>query len=158
MTTIPAPIEAEYLDSIVTSVWESLFGEPVVVTPTADEADDAVRASVDIHGSWSGSVVVSCAPAVASGLARELLALPDDADPDTAEVHDALGEIANIVAGNVKSLLPDHAELGLPEVRQGRAAGAPAERGERADALVAATYHATAGRLRVDVTTQEGPR
>jgi chemotaxis protein CheX len=150
--TAASPIEAAYVDSIVSTVWESLFGEPTVPTAAVPVAEEALLARVGIHGGWTGSVVVSCGPEVASGLTRELLALPAGSVPNRAEVHDALGEIANIVAGNVKSLLPSHAELGLPEVADGAsrsAAGHP-------DGTVAATYLATLGPLRVDVTAREG--
>jgi CheY-specific phosphatase CheX len=149
--TPASPIASQYVDSIVSTVWESLFGESTVPTTAAPVPEEAVRASVGIHGGWTGSVVVSCRPEVATGLTRELLALPADHVPDRAEVHDALGEIANIVAGNVKSLLPDHATLGLPEVAEG-----PSDGAGHLDGAVAATYLATLGPLRVDVTAREG--
>ncbi|QKE83500.1 chemotaxis protein CheX [Arthrobacter sp. NEB 688] len=150
--TDASPIEAEYLDSIVSTVWESLFGEPTVATPATPAPPDSVRARVDIHGTWSGSVVVSCTRDVASDLTRDLLALPAGLPPDADEVRDALGEIANIVAGNVKSLLPDHATLGLPEVHQDGSAE------PSGPDTVAATYLATAGNLRVAVTPLEATR
>ena len=33
---------------------------------------------------------------------------------ESAEIHDAAGEIANILAGNLKSMLPQPSSLGLP--------------------------------------------
>ncbi|MBM6401761.1 chemotaxis protein CheX [Phycicoccus sonneratiae] len=147
--TTASPIESAYVDSIVSTVWESLFGEPAVATAPEPVPAQAIRARVGIHGGWTGSVVVSCGPDVASDLTRELLALPADSVPGPDEVHDALGEIANIVAGNVKSLLPAHAELGLPEVADGSGQ-------HHLDGAVAATYLATLGPLRVDVTAREG--
>ena len=38
----------------------------------------------------------------------------------TADIADALGELANIIGGNVKSLLPEPCALSLPHVLVGR--------------------------------------
>lgn len=144
----PSPIDTGDLDAIVTTVWESLFGEPAVALTPAPVTGDAVSARVDIHGGWTGSVVVTCERDVAAGLTRELLLLPADCVPDRGEVRDALGEIANIVAGNVKALLPAPAALGLPEVAEDDAPATPD------GTVTAATYLATAGNLRIDLTSE----
>ena len=42
---------------------------------------------------------------------------------DDEDVEDGLGELANVVGGNVKAVLPGPSVLGLPEVGSAPAAG-----------------------------------
>jgi hypothetical protein len=68
-------------------------------------------------------------------LARQIAASMFRARPDRIserDVHDALGEVVNIVGGMAKAVLEPSAQLGLPQVTQGDAApaalmGAPVE-------------------------------
>ena len=67
-----------------------------------------------------------------SGAGRE--ALDGDAEGaaaperlDAADVDDALGEIANVVGGNVKAVLPGPSVLGLPRTGTAPEAGEPAD-------------------------------
>ena len=47
---------------------------------------------------------------------RALLRMEPDEPVGEEDLVDAFGEIANVVGGNLKSLLPEHAELTLPTV------------------------------------------
>jgi len=60
-------------------------------------------------------VVVRCSAAAARNAAAALLGVELD-DVTTEDVTDALGELANIIGGNVKSLLPEPCALSLPHV------------------------------------------
>ena len=68
----------------------------------------------------AGSLQISLlsTPAGCAALSRELLGMtPDDGDLETAEVADAFGEIANLLAGSMKMQLSDKVNglsLGLP--------------------------------------------
>ena len=46
---------------------------------------------------------------------------------DDEDVEDALGELANVVGGNVKAVLPGPSVLGLPEVGTAPEPGLPAD-------------------------------
>jgi chemotaxis protein CheX len=78
-------------------------------------------------GPWTGAVVLTCGRSTAEELSRCLLA--EHAPPvlDAEDIQDALGELANVVGGNVKAVLPGPSVLGLPEVGTAPAAGAPAD-------------------------------
>jgi len=78
--------------------------------------EDAIVAWVDLHGAWSGRAVLVTERPTAEDLARALLDLDDDEAVSPADLDDAFGEIANVVGGNLKSLLPDPGTLGLPQV------------------------------------------
>ena len=60
-------------------------------------------------------MVVRCSAAAARNAAAALLGVELD-DVTTEDVTDALGELANIIGGNVKSLLPEPCALSLPHV------------------------------------------
>jgi len=78
--------------------------------------DQAVSAWVDLHGDWLGSTVLTTEKATADDLARALLDLGADEEVTEPDLVDAFGEIANVIGGNVKSLLPTQGSLGLPTV------------------------------------------
>ena len=78
--------------------------------------DDPVVAWVDVQGGWSGCAVVTTGRPTADALARALLVLPAAEPVADDDLRDAFGEIANVVGGNVKSLLPGTGTLGLPQV------------------------------------------
>ncbi|GEA85964.1 MAG: chemotaxis protein CheX [Cellulomonas sp.] len=80
------------------------------------ELSDAVVAWVDLLGEWSGRAVLVTGHGTAEDLARALLGLADDDEVSREDLEDAFGEIANVVGGNLKSLLPNHGTLGLPQV------------------------------------------
>jgi CheY-specific phosphatase CheX len=80
------------------------------------EADDALAAEVTLRGDWNGSVRLVCDPATADRLARTMLAVNSQTTLPDRDVHDALGEVVNIVGGNVKGALGGQTSLGLPVV------------------------------------------
>jgi len=75
-----------------------------------------VAAWVDVHGPWRGRASLETSSDVAAGLTRALLRLPERAAVSDDDLVDALGELANVVGGNVKALLPEQGTLGLPRV------------------------------------------
>ena len=110
--------------SDVYAIAEDLFaamvdGQPGTLRPwqgPPPDWHDPVVAWVELHGGWSGCAAVTTGRATADALARALLAMPDDEPVADEDLRDAFGEIANVVGGNVKSLLPVTGTLGLPQV------------------------------------------
>ncbi|KGM13836.1 hypothetical protein N869_09050 [Cellulomonas bogoriensis 69B4 = DSM 16987] len=97
-------------------------GEPGHVLPalSAPELGDPMHAWVDVQGTTSGRVLLSTERATADDLARALLGMEPDEEVSTEDFVDALGEVANVVGGNVKALVPDPGVLTLPQVTQER--------------------------------------
>lgn len=77
---------------------------------------DATWAWVDVHGEHPGRVMLGTDHDTAEMLTRALLAVPDDEPVSEADFVDAFGEIANVVGGNIKALVPDPGPLTLPQV------------------------------------------
>jgi chemotaxis protein CheX len=112
---------------IAKDVWSSFLGidlEPVAPTVPAQRAADEERLTgvIEVSGAWEGSVEVGCPPATARALAAAMLGSAPEAI-GANDVTDALGELANMVGGNVKSLLPAPSRLSLPVVRAGERPG-----------------------------------
>ncbi|MCL6503153.1 MAG: chemotaxis protein CheX [Pirellulales bacterium] len=85
---------------------------------TAPERAYALAASVQVTGAWQGALVLECAPPLARCIAARLFNI-DENEATPADMRDALGEIANIVGGNLKARLPGPSALSLPMVTQG---------------------------------------
>lgn len=119
-------IGVEELESITADVWSTFVGEDAVVLPFPSERpnhDADITAHVRIRGSVAAAVVVACDSASAGDLARRMFDLGPDGEAGAEDIADALGELSNIVGGNVKSLAPDAASLTLPEVGAGELPG-----------------------------------
>jgi chemotaxis protein CheX len=59
---------------------------------------------------------------VARQLTAEMLAIPSPVEVADGDVADAVGELVNMVGGNLKSIMPGPSSLSLPSVAAGRAA------------------------------------
>jgi chemotaxis protein CheX len=106
------------LAEMVEQVWLSYLDPEGVhpLMPTGDEAQPSeVHSSVSITGSWTGHVVYASSTVAARKAAAAFLAVePDEVSQE--DLSDVLGELANIVGGNVKAMLPAGAFLSLPQV------------------------------------------
>ena len=110
-------VEDEALEQIVDQMWASYFAHTDYLAPSFDPHDiegDILCASVTISGGRPGIVTVSVEKAAAVPLSAALL--QEDGDLTDEDVYDSLGEVANIVGGNIKALVPDAGPLGLPVV------------------------------------------
>ncbi len=106
------------LAEMVEQVWVSYL-DPEGVNPlilTYDENQPSeVHSSVAITGSWNGVVVYASSTTAARRAAGAFLAMGED-EVSTEDLSDVLGELANIIGGNVKAMLPAGSLLSLPQV------------------------------------------
>jgi len=117
-------IDEETVQSIAQEAWSALVGEDEYLVPIpGDVPEDAVSSWVDVRGPWTGTVVITTGRSTAEQLSRELL--KEHAPPvlDQEDIEDGLGELANVVGGNVKAVLPGPSALGLPVVGAAPMAG-----------------------------------
>ena len=114
--SVEVEVNENDLAEMVEQVWESYLDPEGVspLIPTYDENQPSeVHSSVSITGSWTGHVVYASSTLAARRAAAAFLAM--EADEVTEEdMSDVLGELANIVGGNVKAMLPPGALLSLP--------------------------------------------
>jgi chemotaxis protein CheX len=110
------------LAALLGQVWDSFIGEDVTMIESAVHApkgqiaaDERAVASVSITGPWNGHLMISMSEDAASLVAGLLFEL-EPADVGVSELADAIGELANVVGGNVKAMLPEPSTLSLPQV------------------------------------------
>jgi len=111
---------ADPVEAIASEVFAAMVdGEPGHLQPRsgpAPEPDDGLYAWVDVHGATRRRVLLTTERETATALTRALLGLSPDDTVDDDDIADAFGEVANVVGGNVKALVPDPGDLTLPEV------------------------------------------
>ena len=96
-----------------------ITGEPgsVHVVPTGTVTLQApIHAWVDVDGSYAARALLSTEEETAHTIARALLGMALDEPVSEADLIDAFGEMANVVGGNIKSLLPEQGALTMPQV------------------------------------------
>jgi len=107
------------LEMVTRTIWETLFALPL--ERSGDESrqagDATVTSIVHIDGAWQGAVMLRCPMTLAVVLTSAMFQA--GADPGTDDVRDALGELANMAAGNLKALLPEPCGISLPTVAFG---------------------------------------
>ncbi|MCR6493480.1 chemotaxis protein CheX [Cellulomonas sp. P24] len=109
---------------LVFSVAEEVFaalvdGEEGKLSPWIGDPvpfSEPVVAWVDLTGEWSGRAVLLTERSTADDLARALLCLDPSEVLGDEDLVDAFGEIANVVGGNIKSIVATNGDLGLPHV------------------------------------------
>lgn len=129
----PAPTAHPYADAYpdsdpVLTIAEEVFtamidGEPDHLRLWGGPLPDPVEpmyAWVDVAGPVPGRVLIGTDRHTATLITQALLAMGPDDPVGDEDFRDALGEVANVVGGNVKSLVPESGRLTLPEVTHER--------------------------------------
>ena len=115
------PFKEANIQEITESVWSTMLGMPLQIRweNTAPAAPpEYVTSWVNISGSWSGTITIGCSTAAARRAAAAMFGVtPEEASEE--EVKDAMGEVANIIGGNLKGMLQGHSTLSLPMVADG---------------------------------------
>jgi chemotaxis protein CheX len=115
-TLVTSLLDEATIIEITEQAWSALVGEEeFLVALPAPLPAETTSSWVAIAGPWNGVVVVTCGRGTAAELTRALLREHAPAELEDEDVDDALGEIANVVGGNVKAVLPGPSALGLPE-------------------------------------------
>jgi chemotaxis protein CheX len=108
------------LHELTETVWGTVLAMPVVRSPRASDRPEGgvVASRIQISGRWEGVIVLYLSRALAQRIAGVMF----DVEPgvlDPVEIQDAVGEIANVIGGNLKALLPGPCVLSLPLVEAG---------------------------------------
>jgi chemotaxis protein CheX len=77
-----------------------------------------VTSAIFFAGSWKGAVVLECSEAQARFLTGRLMDIPEPPRMDN-DTRDAMGEVVNMIGGNLKSVLPPGVGLSMPSVLEG---------------------------------------
>lgn len=109
-------IDESTLSETVSFVWQTFVGTDIADGPSA-EIDTPYSAAISIGGPWTATIIVAMGSELVRRYTSALLAMPDE-DLTNDDIRDALGELVNVVGGNIKGLLDDDGEstLSLPVV------------------------------------------
>ena len=106
------------IHQITLTVFETMLG--LAVEPLEDpchDGPDSLTGAAYYAGDWKGALLLECSPAQAADWAARLMSLRPPVAPE--DVRDGLGELTNIVAGNLKAILPPRVGLSIPSVVEG---------------------------------------
>ena len=123
MTTdqLTSPISSELVASLVSLAWSTFVGETAEEEEPSPIDGTVICASIAIGGPWSATILLFCNKSLALSCAAAVLGTPPEKLRD-ADVHDVMGELANIIGGNLKGIVCDSDEvwtLSLPAVANG---------------------------------------
>ena len=108
-------MSGETIAELTRTIWSGIVGESEVLEPAENVGHGDVTGSVSISGTWNGRFLICFTPKGARQAAARMFSCAEE-DLSDGDVHDAVGEIANIIGGNLKALLPPPASLSLPVV------------------------------------------
>jgi len=112
-------ITEDQIVNVTKDVWNTVLGlEIKTMKEDSETAQKRVASFVQIMGTWEGSIILDCTPHLSKLFTSKMFSMPLDEVHDE-EVLDALGELVNIVAGNLRAFLPQPCQLSLPAVVDG---------------------------------------
>jgi chemotaxis protein CheX len=119
---MPFPVDAyeSEMSQIVGDVFQTMLRIDVAPAPqpwTARAGD--ITAAIFFAGTWMGAAVMECTEQQARKWTGLLLSIPEPPIIND-DVRDAMGELVNMIGGNLKSVLPPGVGLSMPSVVEGK--------------------------------------
>lgn len=112
-------VQKEMLVRTVGSVFITMLGLDVSHAETPrPPAGDLLTSYVKLTGDWNGVVFLECTRQQACSFAGLILAMDAPKTVD-ADVRDVLGELANVIGGNMKCGMSLATQLSMPTVIDG---------------------------------------
>lgn len=104
--------------TIAQAVWSSILAEELSpVVERAPFVTSSVTGVVLLEGEWSGALMLQCDSGLAANLTANMFGI--DGESAKSDIRDAIGELTNMLAGNISSVLPQPCRIGLPVVAFG---------------------------------------
>lgn len=112
--------EENRIRSIVHDVWSTQLGLSIddlkALASTAETT--TITAAIHITGDFRGGIRLESSRALIRRAASIMFDQPEDTMTREDE-HDVIGELTNVIAGNVKALIPGTNSLSLPTIVDG---------------------------------------
>jgi chemotaxis protein CheX len=119
LAAFPLSVYRADLAQIVVSVFQTMLNlELVPADMPWDTRPDTLTAAIYFAGTWQGAVLLECNRTQAFEFTHRLMAIDSPASIND-DVRDTMGELANMLAGNLKSVLPSGIGLSMPSVVEG---------------------------------------
>jgi chemotaxis protein CheX len=114
---VPVEIDTHQAEivSIVEDVFRTMLDLEVSPSDVISPASGSLTVAVQFVGEWKGAVLLECGSEQAIAFTARLMPglTPSHIDED---VRDSVGELVNMVGGNLKSVLPPGVALSMPSV------------------------------------------
>ena len=106
--------------SIVRSVWSTQLGLEIqdVEGPIQSSPSQTMTAAIHISGDFHGGIRLECSRAIVRRAASIMFDLPAEQLADDDD-RDVIGELANVIACNIKALMPGSNSISLPTIVEG---------------------------------------
>ncbi len=122
MSTIfsdPRQLQDCELPSVVGQVFETAIGLPTAASDALlPQTPELLTAEICLTSNWKAAVRLHCFPGQARAFASRYLHSPQAAE-DVSIATNTLGEITNLVAGHLKSVLFSGMEMSTPKITFG---------------------------------------
>ncbi len=120
---MPTELRQEIAPGELAQIVESVFATMMSLEVGGSEAPwfpsrDRLTAAVHLTGDWHGAVLLECEREQACRFAGRFLTIAAPATVDD-DVRDVLGELVNMIGGNLKCLLTRGIRLSMPSVVDG---------------------------------------
>jgi chemotaxis protein CheX len=120
---MPTELSVEITPNELVQIVESVFETMLRLEPTEGgtawfPSEDRLTATVRLIGHWNGEVLIECDHAQACRFAGRFLSEEPPGSVDEV-VRDVLGELANMIGGNMKCVLTAGIKLSMPSVIEG---------------------------------------
>ena len=116
---MPTEFSIEMLTQIVGSVFETMMSLEVVKSRTSwVPGGDRLTSAVHLAGAWNGAFLLECNTRAACRFVGRFLSIDP---PDTVDdaVISVLGELANMIGGNMKCVMTPGIVLSMPSIVDG---------------------------------------
>jgi CheY-specific phosphatase CheX len=100
------------------TIWSSLLAIDLAPGSPAPPNGPMHVGCINITGGWVGAIEIACATSAARAFSACMLQT-DGAGLADSDIDDAFGELANLVAGQIKAQLRGPAQLSVPVVISG---------------------------------------
>lgn len=108
-------LDEETLTQVTSDIFTTMLGLPMYPVYEGLVEHTPLTAHVRISGEWNATVEIATTPNVATLIAAHMFSLAP-LSIQTEDLYDALGEVANMVGGNVKGIVNGELDLSLPSV------------------------------------------
>lgn len=109
----------ELASTVVSDVFSTMLGIGAKrAAEPADEMTFPVAGAVYFTGGFMGAAVIELGYELAFQATAALMGVPKP-DAVDSDVRDSIGELANMIAGNLKAILPSDSTLSMPSVVEG---------------------------------------
>lgn len=110
---------SEFVIQTVKDVFDTMLGVKVIHGNTSmSEKHLPIQGAIYFAGGWKGAILIELERSLAFAITANLMGVPEPPELNS-DVRDSIGETINMVAGNIKTILPQGTVMSMPSVIEG---------------------------------------